>query len=548
MRSSVRNAAGAYRSRPLHDLHRPHFLQHLNFSTRRLVFQPKCVVHDMGQPIHLLNPGPREDRIRLHITPFNLDLVDRIIPPSLKSEASDISFHSIQTFPERGFGFVELPAMAAEKLKNKLNGTTLKGAKVKIEDAKPDKVKKRKVHSDTEEAAELDKAARKKAKREQKKQREDGVLPGHELEAGRHVKRGWVDDVAKKTKSKRDGSDGIEGKKMNFKTAVPPNKSAGTKPDGKTKNEKKEKKETERKDGKKIAVVKEFDKTQKALTSAIITKPAEDEAVYEDGQGWVKSNGEVVEAETKSAKRRREKKAAEEAATIARSVSREALHSRTELSVQEQTTNSSSEDDDDDSSVVSSDSSASEQESASPSSANSDSEPMAVDPSSPEPAKDVHPLEALFKRAPADASRPKPAPIDTSFNFFSSDAATVASQEDDGAAVHPPQTPHTRQDMEWRGLRSAAPTPDTAAVSRHSSFPFPEDFDEAGDEGQDENEYSGGAATGEPVQNVVKEESEFRKWFYENRGDLNRGWKKRRREERKTKRQRENRKMNRRVV
>jgi len=40
-----------------------------------------------------------------------------------------------------------------------------------------------------------------------------------------------------------------------------------------------------------------------------------------------------------------------------------------------------------------------------------------------------------------------------------------------------------------------------------------------------------------------KPESEFRKWFWENRGDLNRAWKKRRRDALKTKRHTENRKM-----
>ena len=45
-----------------------------------------------------------------------------------------------------------------------------------------------------------------------------------------------------------------------------------------------------------------------------------------------------------------------------------------------------------------------------------------------------------------------------------------------------------------------------------------------------------------------REESEFRKWFYENRGDLNRAWKKRRREEKKILRQRENRRLSRRIA
>ena len=45
-----------------------------------------------------------------------------------------------------------------------------------------------------------------------------------------------------------------------------------------------------------------------------------------------------------------------------------------------------------------------------------------------------------------------------------------------------------------------------------------------------------------------KEESTFRKWFYEHRGDNNRAWKKKRREAKKVQRQRENRRATRRVV
>ena len=82
------------------------------------------------------------DRIRLHITPFTAELHDRVIPPSLRPLAGNISYHTVQTFPERSFGFVELPSMEAEKLKKKLNGSTLKGTKIAIEEAKPPKKRK----------------------------------------------------------------------------------------------------------------------------------------------------------------------------------------------------------------------------------------------------------------------------------------------------------------------------------------------------------------------------------------------------------------------
>ena len=48
---------------------------------------------------------------------------------------------------------------------------------------------------------------------------------------------------------------------------------------------------------------------------------------------------------------------------------------------------------------------------------------------------------------------------------------------------------------------------------------------------------------GKDAEENEKEESEFGKWFWENRGDNNRAWKKRRRDGLKTKRLKENRKI-----
>ncbi len=115
----------------------------------------------------------------------------------------------------------------------------------------------------------------------------------------------------------------------------------------------------------------------------------------------------------------------------------------------------------------------------------------------------------------------------------------------------PPQTPHTKMDLEWRSMRSAAPTPDTAAIGRTFNFPFAENYnqDEAepneDDEVMDDGEHE--AALTQAKEESRGEESAFRTWFYEHRGEFNRGWKRRRREERKHKRQSENRKLNQKV-
>lgn len=101
------------------------------------------------------------DRVRLHITPFNPDLYDRVVSASAKAVATGLSYHSVQTYPERGFGYIELPRMEADKLKKKIHGFTLKGSKVRIEEAKPEKKRK----ADRDETEE-ERKERKKAKKE----------------------------------------------------------------------------------------------------------------------------------------------------------------------------------------------------------------------------------------------------------------------------------------------------------------------------------------------------------------------------------------------
>lgn len=165
----------------------------------------------------------------------------------------------------------------------------------------------------------------------------------------------------------------------------------------------------------------------------------------------------------------------------------------------------------------------------------------------PEP-KAIHPLEALYKRRVEDA--PKLAPINTSFSFFDAEGN---DQDDIVADETLPQTPFTKQDRQVRGLRSAAPTPDTAAIGRKFSFAFGEAVDEDEDEDDDRRpsdspldiKGDGAIPALGPVDEEKKEQSTFVKEFYEKRADLNRSWKQRRREAMKQQRQRENRRLSR---
>src|SRR3954447_9464317 len=80
-----------------------------------------------------------DQRIRLHITPLSPNLLNAILPSSIAHLAEAISYHTLDVFPERNYGYLELPSMEAEKLKKKLNGSILKGKKIQVEEARPRK-------------------------------------------------------------------------------------------------------------------------------------------------------------------------------------------------------------------------------------------------------------------------------------------------------------------------------------------------------------------------------------------------------------------------
>lgn len=462
--------------------------------------------------------------------------------------------------------------MEAEKLKKKLNGSTLKGTKVRIEDAKPEK-KKRKAEVDD---AEEDQKVKKRKVRKEKAKREDGVLLGHELKEGRRIKRGWTEDgVEPKKKDKKSKkakheskNDGIEKKKLRFKTSIPPN-AAAIEPESKSKssnNEKKKKEKKAERTGQKAAIVHEFAKSKKPVAAGIVSneKPAVE---YEDGKGWVDDGGNVVEAAIESKRPKRKTRSTPPKQTEQATASNELA---ADVATEGASDDQSSEVEEESSVVSESDGEAEEDADEEPfmqNGANSIKVPLndevVIPPSgetardcTPQPAETVHPLEALFKRPapkPESASKPKPGPIDTSFSFFNSGSAE-GDDDDMQDVAYPPQTPHTKEDLEWRSIRSAAPTPDTAAIGRKFSFPFArgdvdEDEDEDGDEDMGvEGEGLGASDVKSGAQSGEREESEFRKLFFDQRGDFNRGWKKRKRETRKAKRQMENRRVGRRAV
>ena len=176
--------------------------------------------------------------------------------------------------------------------------------------------------------------------------------------------------------------------------------------------------------------------------------------------------------------------------------------------------------------------------------------------SSTEASSEVHPLEALFKRPKTNSSdsfRKPQLEVKTSFSFFDSE---------DKSSDYPhrlmPQTPFTQRDLQHRSIRSAAPTPDTAAPGKsgfgnlwgREGTEDTEDDDEvmSGDGAEEKTPLANKKSSANETTDEKPPESDFAKWFWEHRGETNRAWKKRMREAKKGKRQKENKRRTRSAV
>lgn len=550
-----------------------------------------------------VQPAQEDDNksVRLHITPLKPELLKVYLAPSILPLAKNISYHTVETFPERGYGYVELPEAEAQKIKNKLNGTTLRGSKVRVEMAKPEKRKAR----EEADAAKEEEEAKRPSKRVKKEKRKNelGVLEGAELENDRKVKRGWTEPPSKSKKERKEKKDKDKDKdakheqkkskytkepELLFKAKLTP----VTATEVARKEKKKEKKEKKDKKSKsREIVVHEFEKNTKTpsfLKETKVTAEKKPAVEYVNGQGWVDEDGNVVEPETGKARNRRVLELVDQPAPEPKVPSASPKVSKKEE--KKATSPPSSESEADDDSSVLSLSSEDESSDSEPEESDAESAPSTPAPATPAPKsttsgmnpsegvqstetgeKEVHPLEALFKRAKPspgtiNITTPKKlTPINTSFSFFEN-ADEPADNDAQGEVVdNAPTTPFTERDLEWRGLRSAAPTPDTATIGSRFSFDWRKGSQEADDDEDDEmsdaeadqqlSQNTKANASNQPLPGVAEEdedgagevtekpESEFRKWFWENRGDLNRAWKKRRRDALKAKRHTENKKM-----
>ncbi|KAI4128468.1 MAG: hypothetical protein LQ347_004168 [Umbilicaria vellea] len=569
------------------------------------------------------------ERIRLHISPLNPELLEALIPPSVLLKASDISYHSLQTFPDRKYGYIELPAMEAEKIKKKFNGSILKGHKVRVEEARPKEKTKRPRDCNAVDEAGKEHTAKKARKTKAKQKPGDSVLPGYELPQSRKVKRGWTESKAdkilnpkkdrKEKKAKAKASSLTGQPECLFRTMVPPTAAKASEVTSASKFAAKlDKKGRPSRE----VVVHEFSNTTKHgnfLRENQITRGKKSVSEYVDGKGWVDKNGDIVEVEPLTHRPRLKPKEITAATynnktvlsgdvsnssqsdsspedqhpKLVMSSSHHEVDDKTSSSGTSSSSDSQSEDIADvsktlgepitsaeasnESSISSSESdkateekfeesnSATQSTSRSASSMSSDKEANATpkaDHANTEAGterKEVHPLEALFKRPRSTASSTPRKPtleVRTSFSFFDSDAGNETSRH-----LTIPQTPFTQRDIQDRRLRSAAPTPDTAAPGKTfanvwAGHPDNEVADE--DEDEDEDGLAEPDLGSKPLArkgsapNVDEKgkppESDFAKWFWEHRGETNRAWKKRRREAAKEQRQRENRRRGRSAI
>ncbi|KAK6497420.1 hypothetical protein TWF481_011829 [Arthrobotrys musiformis] len=475
------------------------------------------------------------DPVRLHITPLTAESAKAIVAAKHLSTAS---FHAIDTFPEKSYGFVTLPRGEAEALRKKYNGTVFRGVKMSVEEARP-----------AREAAlspNGDGAGKAKATSPPKKtKKEDGVLPGFEIPEGRQVKRGWTKDATLKA-GKSKGKPSVGTSECLFKTVLPPAIAAEMKKSDLA-EDKSSKKKAKGRVVKNQVIVKEFKNSTKFPSflkmSSLPTDSTERSAEFVEGVGWVNDSGEVIEGAP--AKRRKlsvqeeppkevekesdsssssEDEDSEDESDSSADEAEAPLTKSKSLATSSSASNSSDSEDDSESgneSESASDSAEVSSEKASPSSTSVDETP--VEASEPSPSESTSnqdsssgsesepevALEKAQKTKPAPASEPtvkqpssnfanltnifKPKlSLDTEatsqFKFFGADLDESDEQEDEGGSEAEDDQPsfgrfndsilYTPITPQGERYRSGAPTPDTAVAPRFKDFlPFPKDFE-----------------------------------------------------------------------
>ena len=420
-----------------------------------------------------------------------------------------------------------------------------------------------------------------------KRKREEGVISAAvELPDDRKVRRGWTEpkreSEARKIKEKREKKkkDGKPKVKESTFTDQPECLFQTTVPD-ESKKRSSDRKKTWNK--KQTTVVHEFENNTKH-PSYLRQEPIDKKKTreFDEERGWVDEDGNVVERLAETAKKVRTRRGGDKEDDPSQLEEQSSIKDEEDNETSSSGSSATLEDEEQEGDSVLEEQKVSSspiatEENPTPSNGPSVSvtEPSPVTP---------HPLETLFKKPKpptSDPSTKSTLEINTSFAFFNNDdaedetepAQIKRSLETPGLPalrrrglpnLSIPVTPYNHRDMQWRSQRSAAPTPDTAAPGKGGfGDPFglladirrerEEDIEEEEDENENENDEDDvmqGIEQEEPAATApIKaeptpdgKESDFSKWFWENRGANTRAWKKRKRDAAKEQRTRENRK------
>jgi hypothetical protein len=526
---------------------------------------------------------PASDYTRLHITPLSPTLLSAILPSSLLPAARNISYHSLQTFPERSFGFVELPVMEAQKLTKKLNGSILKGTKLKIEEARPPKQ-----ISIADETLHPPKISKEEAK---KRKWDTDILTGIELR-DRKVKRGWTEPAAPKrsgkmSKGKREKKESpmskyTSGSECLFRTTLPSNIATTNSNDDRVTAISSRSERKRRSKLSKDTVIHEFSKTVKHasfLRSRETSPEKKTVTQYVEGKGWIDEGGNVVDTGP-AKKNERNIVPRPDSEDYCESVRVGGIPDDLDVKASSMLQKAPKTAAVEDSSISSSEEPKGEDSCSTPGAGDKDGTqssrekdgiqrimssystpiglpteiPKEVGSTSETPS--IHPLEALFKTRQPNANGPKVVDPLPKFSFFGYDADSDADSDDVNTTAEViPMTPFTQQDFAYRGVRSAAPTPDTAHPEKvYTRWPTDTDLHENRKGNSDSDDAEGLSDSPSHKHKTISKgketntdgatapESDFQKWFYEHRGEANRAWKERRKIAAKEKRRRENKK------
>ena len=254
---------------------------------------------------------------RLHISPLDPDILKGILgsqDEAVKEAELSVTYHTIQSEPEKAYGFVSVSPEEAERIRVKFDGKIFRGVRISVAVARESRLERMKRGLEQDGEAE--------SGPEPLRSNVDGQqdLPrGVELE-NRRVKRGWsqtpqeVQAVKRAKREKREGKsvEGRSGRKFEkgdclFKQRVSGVSSSAAAPGeslqdgGALGSSKKAKRE---RSGRGTVVVKEFEKTTKFPTflKAAPVDKGRTATEYVEEKGWVDDEGNVIE-EARASKR-----------------------------------------------------------------------------------------------------------------------------------------------------------------------------------------------------------------------------------------------------